>query len=308
MINFRFHLVSLIAVFLSLALGIVIGSTLIDRAIVDALRNRIDSVEANLDDRIAANDRLRAQVEQSDTYVEESAPYAVQDRLTDVPALVIAPRGLNADVVDDTVERLRQAGAHVPGVLWFTELWRLEEEGHQQALAEVLAAGSTSTEGLRELGLRTVASEVGGGGSVATLEALVDSGFVELGEVGGVPVDVASLPADGTRVVVATGTEASWASEIWTEPLIRALSSDARPTVLAETFAENDSDAKRAQEVAFVRDDDVLSGEVSTVDDLEHVAGRVAVILALDDLGDGVVGHYGFGAGAESSVPVFVEP
>ena len=32
MINFRFHLVSLIAVFLALALGVVMGATVIDRA------------------------------------------------------------------------------------------------------------------------------------------------------------------------------------------------------------------------------------------------------------------------------------
>ena len=44
-INFRFHLVSLVAVFLALALGVVIGSTVIDRAIVDRLSSQIDSVK-----------------------------------------------------------------------------------------------------------------------------------------------------------------------------------------------------------------------------------------------------------------------
>ena len=91
MINFRYHLVSLIAVFLALALGIVIGSTLIDRAIVDALRNRIDTVEGNLDDRVAANDDLRDEVERQQAYVDGSAPYALQDQLTDVPVVVLAP-------------------------------------------------------------------------------------------------------------------------------------------------------------------------------------------------------------------------
>ena len=45
MINFRFHLVSLIAVFLALALGVVMGSTVIDRAVVNGLENRIKHVE-----------------------------------------------------------------------------------------------------------------------------------------------------------------------------------------------------------------------------------------------------------------------
>jgi len=37
MINFRFHLVSLIAVFLALGLGILVGSTVVDQVIVDRL-------------------------------------------------------------------------------------------------------------------------------------------------------------------------------------------------------------------------------------------------------------------------------
>ena len=46
MINFRFHIVSLIGIFLALALGIVIGAGVIDRGIVDTLDNRLDNVEA----------------------------------------------------------------------------------------------------------------------------------------------------------------------------------------------------------------------------------------------------------------------
>ena len=43
MINFRFHVVSLIAIFLALALGVVIGAGVIDRGVVDALDNRLDT-------------------------------------------------------------------------------------------------------------------------------------------------------------------------------------------------------------------------------------------------------------------------
>ena len=43
MINFRFHVVSLIAIFLALALGVVIGAGVIDRGVVDTLDNRLDT-------------------------------------------------------------------------------------------------------------------------------------------------------------------------------------------------------------------------------------------------------------------------
>ena len=51
MISFRFHVVSITAVFLAIAIGVVVGSTYVDRAIVESLQNRIDSVSSNLDQR-----------------------------------------------------------------------------------------------------------------------------------------------------------------------------------------------------------------------------------------------------------------
>ena len=45
MINFRFHLVSLVAVFLALGLGILVGSTVIDQGIVNRLDSEINHVQ-----------------------------------------------------------------------------------------------------------------------------------------------------------------------------------------------------------------------------------------------------------------------
>jgi len=44
MINFRFHLVSLIAVFLALGLGILVGPSVVDQVIVDRLQREISSI------------------------------------------------------------------------------------------------------------------------------------------------------------------------------------------------------------------------------------------------------------------------
>ncbi|MFN8028596.1 MAG: copper transporter, partial [Acidimicrobiia bacterium] len=56
MINFRFHVVSLIAIFLALALGVVIGAGVIDRGVVNTLNDRLDSVEAKSDRIKTEND------------------------------------------------------------------------------------------------------------------------------------------------------------------------------------------------------------------------------------------------------------
>ena len=53
MINFRYHIVSLIAVFLALAIGVIMGSAVIDRAIVNRLEDQQTSLERRIGDVLA---------------------------------------------------------------------------------------------------------------------------------------------------------------------------------------------------------------------------------------------------------------
>jgi hypothetical protein len=57
--------------------------------------------------------------------------------------------------------------------------------------------------------------------------------------------------------------------------------------------------------VTAIREEDVLSERISTVDDLDRVAGMLAVVLALEDATPGlpVIGHYGLGEGAQRLLP-----
>jgi hypothetical protein len=59
--------------------------------------------------------------------------------------------------------------------------------------------------------------------------------------------------------------------------------------------------------VGLLRADENVRSNLSTVDDLETFAGRVAVVLALEQLGSGQFGHYGVGDGSDSLVPPALE-
>jgi hypothetical protein len=118
MINFRFHLVSLVAVFLALAAGIVIGSTVVDTAVVDGLRDRIDAVESRADRIDGENRDLASRVEDLSAEAEATSPYAVDGRLHGVPVAVVAVRGTDGRRVDSLVRRVREAGGSTPAVIW----------------------------------------------------------------------------------------------------------------------------------------------------------------------------------------------
>ena len=62
MITFRFYLVTLVAIFLAVALGVTIGSTFLEPALVQDLNNQVESVRQNLDERVARIDELNGEI------------------------------------------------------------------------------------------------------------------------------------------------------------------------------------------------------------------------------------------------------
>ena len=58
MINIRYHVYSLVAVFLALAIGVAAGSTVVQRSVVDNLKSTQGRIEKNLDDLEAKNAEL----------------------------------------------------------------------------------------------------------------------------------------------------------------------------------------------------------------------------------------------------------
>jgi len=135
MINFRFHLVSLVAVFLALTIGIVVGASVVNQKVVDGLNNRIDAVGKNADKQRSANRLLSANAKQLESYLETAAPYVVEGRLTAVPVVVIAEHGVDAGSVRGLVALLQDAGAQTPAIVWLQSKWLLDKPDERTALA-----------------------------------------------------------------------------------------------------------------------------------------------------------------------------
>ena len=126
MINLRYHIVSLVAVFLALALGIVMGSTVIDRAIVDGLRNRVDSVSNRANRIDTENKNLHGQLDMMRSFAEEARDQLVQGRLKGVPVLLVTVQGVDRKPVEAARDALSVAQAIPAGTLLFTNKLRLD--------------------------------------------------------------------------------------------------------------------------------------------------------------------------------------
>jgi hypothetical protein len=308
MINFRFHIASLIAVFLALALGVVMGSTVIDRAIVEGLRDQIDRVEARADDARAENSALKTERDQYAVYTEQSAPWAVDTQLTDASVAIIAERGIDEEMVKAQAELLRQADGTVPGILWLEPPWNLGGDGSSSdALRTAIGSTSRQDKQLRSEAIAALSRRLAQGAAPPAepdvLDALAKAGFVTLEGVGDGDVTAATFPGTTVRALVLGGPESTVTATRTVVELTKGLVATSILTAVGEL--DPDGGADRGAWVAPIRTDEELKAAVSTIDDVDLVQGRVASTLALAELARGVVGAYGIGAGASSTVPVF---
>lgn len=142
MINLRFHIVSIVAVFLALAIGLLTGVALLDRATVDVLKasqERLDSRNATLR---ARNDVLRSSVgERGDANVEfgeVALSPLVAGQLDEDPVIILATRGIDEVAVRALQSTIRDAGASPLGVVWFDERFDLGDSAALGRVAEVV--------------------------------------------------------------------------------------------------------------------------------------------------------------------------
>jgi hypothetical protein len=317
MINFRFHLVSLVAVFLALTIGIVVGATIVNQQIVNGLNNRIDRVQKSTDTQRAENHQLETTNKDQDDYIQSVAPWVVEGRLTAVPVVVIAEQGIDPGTVRDLVTLLQDAGAQSPAIVWLQSKWLLTNPTDRSRLASMVGDASGSSQ-LRVDGLDALADRLGrnassaAGTSVSTsrtsvdiLDSLESAGFVKVEAVGASgTTDLSTYPTPGPRVVVLGGDDSNLAGNSVVEPLSAALVSLQVPTIAGEIAKTADS-STRGSSLTPIVSNKRFDHAVSTVDDVDLVQGRVAVVLATEEAGQAQFGHYGYGKGADRATPAW---
>ncbi|HVF14271.1 MAG TPA: copper transporter [Acidimicrobiales bacterium] len=331
MINLRYHVVSLVAVFLALGMGIVMGSTVIDRVTVDALNNNLNSVRNDINRTREENSRLAEQVREGQEFADQSLTHVLRDQLSGVPVLVVAVTGVDRRPVESLRQSLLASGASLQGTIWVNSKMRLDNEGETRALAAALASatpGATTTTPadapaststtvfgaaaaeVRRQALARLVAEPG------PLAAMVSAGFLgyepppeaaspsATDAAGAAPAPAPGMgviPVAGTRFVVVSGAGAEVGDDLLAIPLAQVLATGGGPAVAAE--AGQDTDGGRGVFVGLLRSDATANGKVSTVDNLESPMGQAAVILALAELGESRVGHFGVGPGAQRLLP-----
>lgn len=317
MINLRYHIVSLVAVFLALALGIVMGSTVIDKAIVDELRDRVESVDNRATNTDRINSELRTQLETMQGFAAEARDQLVLGRLKGVPVLVVAVQGVDRKPVEEVRDTLATAQAVPAGTLLFTNKLRLDNDADARALATTVGANpSAGTDAIRRQALARLAAVLDGtANDGALLPALAAAGFVGYEPPSPATttttLGLSSFPVANLRLVLVSGAGAEVGDDRVGLPFAQALVTQTPATgaggspVARFVAAESgrDTPGGRAVFVGPLRSDGSIGTRLSTVDNLESPIGQAAAVLALADVEGGRTGHYGRGPNSQRLLP-----
>jgi hypothetical protein len=315
MISFRFHIVSITAVFLAIAIGVLVGTTYVDRAVVENLENRIDTVSGNLDERRAQIAALEGELDELRRYAAASAEFAVTDRLLDVPVLFLAVRGVGEGPAEELATLLRRAGARTPGVVWLEPGWSLDDEESRSRLAAVLGAGAPRTAAAlaAEVFAALAAALVAPDGpeappaDPAVLQALLDSGFISVDDLGDPSVGLVDLAGSSPRVLVLTGTEAGEGLAQMVPAFLERMVDGGLAAVVADVYVHAEEGERRGEALWAALPED-LRDRLVVVDAADRPEGRVAAVVGLGEAAAGRPGRYGLGPGADAVLPVWAAP
>ncbi|WP_181871281.1 copper transporter [Sphaerisporangium album] len=308
MIDFRYHIVSIVAIFLALAIGIVLGSTVLNAPLVastEKVTAQLRGTNAELYDQIAhAQTRGGA----SDAFIAERLPQLVQGTLTGERVVIVEAPGADSKLREPFQQVLTEAGAVVSGRVTLTEKYLSADQAaavDRLATARptplTLSADATLYDKAAALlaGAVVTADKALAGkddpSSAGVLDGLESDGMVALE---GEPGKRATLALVMAPAAPYEGKDAE-AQTAAVVALATALDQASEGAVVAGVVPVSTA----AGVVAAVRADGDASAKVSTVDNADMAFGRAAVVYSLREQVAGDVGQYGLGSDAVAADP-----
>lgn len=276
----RYHATSLIAVFLALAAGILIGAEFGGNALTNTRKDLEHSLVGNLQDARSRADELSAQLNRSNEFGERVYPVLTRERLQGRRIGIVALGGLPGDITGDVEDALAPTGARIVGVGVVRE--PVDVNGLAGDLAKTRFADlRRNPDALSELGTGLGRQLVLGGVLPEVVRRqLFSRASGTFGALDGVIV-VRNQPLDMGPVQRAKANQLEAA-------LTSGMTATRTPVVGVETTTTEPSS------VSFFQGSDL-----SSVDDVDLTAGRLAMVFAML----GAEGSFGVKGSADRLLP-----
>jgi len=314
-ISLRYHIVSLVAVFLALALGIVVGSTVLQEGTVSALRATSQEVRQRSEENRTENLILKQEISRLQTFGTAVLPELVQDRLKGRSVVLVDTDKVDSGLRDGVRKVLKDAGANVDGQITFSDdRLALGADADRTAMARLLAVEAAAPDVLRgelveklaaRLATSTALPQEDGQRASDMLTGLQDADFLaDLKLSRPLATGTDPFPRQGSIFVLlgpaATATTAL-APDAFLVPLADQVSTQTGGPVAG---AEAAAVPKQTSWIIALRDNRAVSRRVSGIDSVDTVYGQLALVQALQgSLQQLPAGQYGIKDGASGLLP-----
>ncbi|HEV7918032.1 MAG TPA: copper transporter [Solirubrobacterales bacterium] len=281
MIDFRYHAMSLAAVLVALALGLLLGVTIGDTGLVSNVRGDLErSLSKNLDSAREESSTLRDQIRHQNEFINGAYPQMVEGRLLGDRVGVIGSSGATREVLRDVNEALEPAGATVAFA------GEMVAKPRYADLAEKLRVANISGDEIlpkdaERLG-RVAGRRIARGRSRLALRQFVFSRLSGRYNRTRLYVVVRKPPENDSKSDEAERLDA------FERGVVAGLAQGADRVVGVEKSDANPSSIRWYNSLGL-----------STIDDVEQPAGHYALVLVLG----GAKGDYGFKQSADAVIP-----
>lgn len=278
MIDFRYHAISIVAVFLALAIGILLGVTIGDSLVSEAERGLQESLQDDVVEAREESEAAGAALDQREELIQESLPLLAGDRLAGQRVAIVGVGALPEEMEASMRDAVEVAGGRIDSV----SILPVPPDTDELVEAAGDLPRPRNPAATEALGRRLARAIVAGGPVAVELRDALPDAFEGDYEGADAAVVHRSPPAEESSTVDLYGTA-----------VLDGLAA-AAPTVVGVEASDTDP-----SQIPFYGRRDL-----TTVDSVDLAGGRAALVLALA----GAEGSFGFKDTAEDVLPEPVAP
>ena len=296
MIDFRYHIVSIVAIFFALGAGVLLGAGPLKNTGASVVQAQADRDRAALEQAREDLIQARALDKYRDDYIQKVTSVLVTGRLKDRKVALVTMPQADGQMVDDITSELEEAGAQVTtrvsldGKLFSTEQQPLVDPlVNQLVTADItFAKDSTTFERVGQVLARGIAAPQ------ENQPVDDDATRIMSGLSGSKLFGIKPTPKDrASLIVLVSGKQPAESTDesTYTDAvdLARGLDSGSAGVVVAGTPETSQDGAL----LTVLRSDSDATKQVSSVDVANLPSGRATVVFALAEQAEGKAGQYG---------------
>lgn len=343
MIDFRYHVVSIVAIFLALTVGLVIGASILSKGVADSLRSDLSQRNDQIKSQQNQINQLKTEIDQQDKYITDTAGQLVAGRLSGLCVALVEIAGSDADAYSGARSMVsKQSGATICSETMINaSLSGSASSGSQQSLSTLVAAhtpsgqkltGTPAQQAMELIGealttyqtpgatadtvsptaaattkpkVTPSATATSGSGTAGTMTASAALGTLKDFQAAGF-ITVLTQPVSGEQASIAYVQAPSTTNVDVDNQAYITLAESLRKGGAGTVVGGSGDSADKGGLVYAVINDSTATREISTVDNTDVTMGQVASVFCLEaesQANSGASGHYGTGANNDGPLP-----